>query len=81
MKRNAFSVTTMPASTSTPMAIAMPARLMMFDEMPGVVLPQERQQIRVSGCGRRTIRIDRRAQEEPRAREYNQKDLLRRGRA
>ena len=32
--RNAFSVTTMPASTSTPMAMAMPARLMMFDEMP-----------------------------------------------
>ena len=34
MKRNAFSVTTMPASTSTPIAIAIPARLMMFDEMP-----------------------------------------------
>ena len=32
--RNAFSVTTMPASTSTPIAMAIPARLMMFDEMP-----------------------------------------------
>ena len=32
--RNAFSVTTMPASTSTPIAMAMPARLMMFEEMP-----------------------------------------------
>ena len=32
--RKAFSVTTMPASTSTPIAMAMPARLMMLDEMP-----------------------------------------------
>ena len=29
--RNAFSVTTMPASTSTPIAMAMPASDMMFD--------------------------------------------------
>ena len=32
--RNAFSVTTMPASTSTPIAMAMPARLMMLEEIP-----------------------------------------------
>ena len=32
--RMTFSVITMPASTSTPMAMAMPERDMMFDEMP-----------------------------------------------
>ena len=32
--RKAFSVTTMPASTSTPIAMAIPARLMMLEEMP-----------------------------------------------
>ena len=34
MKRKAFSVTTIPASTSTPMAMAMPASDMMFELIP-----------------------------------------------
>ena len=33
-KRNAFSVTTIPASTSTPMAIAIPASDIRFELMP-----------------------------------------------
>jgi hypothetical protein len=34
MKRKAFSVTTMAASTRTPMAMAMPASDMMFEVIP-----------------------------------------------
>jgi len=34
MKRKAFSVTTMAASTSTPMAMAMPASDMILEVMP-----------------------------------------------
>ena len=34
MKRNAFSVTTMPASTSTPMAMAIPDSDIRFELMP-----------------------------------------------
>ena len=34
MKRKAFSVTTIAASTSTPMAMAMPASDMMFEVIP-----------------------------------------------
>ena len=34
MKRKAFSVTTIPASTSTPIAIAIPDNDMMFELMP-----------------------------------------------
>ena len=34
IKRKAFSVTTIAASTSTPMAIAMPARDMMLEVSP-----------------------------------------------
>ncbi len=34
MNRNAFSVTTMPASTRTPIAIAIPASDMMFELIP-----------------------------------------------
>ena len=57
-KRNAFSVTTMPASTSTPMAMAMPARLMMFERCRRSACRGTTAST-ASGSGSVTIRIER----------------------
>ena len=57
--RNAFSVTTMAASTRTPMAMAIPASDMMFEVMPRYRM--NRNAVRTaSGMGMVTIRTERR---------------------
>ena len=51
-----FSVTTMPASTSTPMAMAMPVSDMMLEVMPNYRMRMK--EIRIdSGSGSVTIRM------------------------
>ena len=73
--RNAFSVTTMPASTSTPMAIAMPARLIRLDVTPAYAHRQERHQHRQ----RQRQRDDENrpeVQQEDDVRERDEQDLL-----
>jgi len=54
--RMAFSAMTMPASTSTPMAMAMPESDMMFDVMPNRFIRMNENKMD-SGSGSVTMRI------------------------
>ena len=59
--RMTFSVITIPASTSTPMAIAMPVRDMMFEGIPNRRIRMNETRIE-AGRGRVTIRMLRKCQ-------------------
>ncbi len=57
-KRKAFSVTTIPASTKTPIAIAMPERDIRFELIP-ITFMNKNDSRTASGKGMVTIRIER----------------------